>query len=341
MKKTGKIVSLCVVFFILATGQVFSDTPIDDLHSAVNSFSNKIAESLPFNSTVGLNWSDAYIGQFLGIPPRFGIGVTTGFTTIPISSMNNLLNVFGAGNAMGNTNMGLPLLSYTLEARIGGFILPFDFGVKFGYLPDLSIPFMNVGMEEYTLVGADLRYSLLPKIIPIFKASVGIGINHLRGGISTSFPLGTEFDFSDPTDTHHYKLIMTDPTLTLPWSTTSYELKAQASASLLIFTPYAGLGIIYAKSNAGYRIKTEVTIKDENGIEITDLDELDDVRDYLIGLKNFSPNGFERMIENTGFNVRAYGGVSLNLAVIKFDLTGLYNFTTQSYGLTFGARFQL
>jgi len=346
MNKIRKVLCLCVVFFIIASGQVFSDVgkSLDELQDVVSSFSEKMAESLPFNTAMGLNWSDSYIGQFLGIPPRFGVGFTTGFTTLNLASMNNLLGYFGINKLPGKVGFGLPLLGYTVEARIGGFILPFDAGIKIGYLPNYTIPFAEISMDEYMLFGMDLRYSLLPKTFPILKVSAGIGFNHLRGGISRSVKMGSSFDFSgpsisDPPTLADYTLNIADPSIGLLWKTNSFDFKLQASASLLIITPYAGLGATFARSTAGYRIKTDVTVENDIDGSVP----LDDVKDLLntFGLRNISPDGFGRMIDNGGWNLRAYGGVSLNLTALKFDITALYNFTTLSTGFTFGARFQL
>ena len=46
-------------------------------------FATAAASSLPLETSVGLNWSDAYIGQF----PHFGIGLTVGAATIPFSAV--------------------------------------------------------------------------------------------------------------------------------------------------------------------------------------------------------------------------------------------------------------
>ena len=42
-----------------------------------------MAEALPFNATIGLDWSSAYLGQF----PHFGVGVTAGASTLPYEAV--------------------------------------------------------------------------------------------------------------------------------------------------------------------------------------------------------------------------------------------------------------
>ena len=42
-----------------------------------------------------------------------------------------------------------------------------------------------------------------------------------------------------------------------------------------------------------------------------------------------------------GWAFRAFGGLSINLLIAHIDITGMYDFLGQNYGLTLGARVQL
>jgi hypothetical protein len=342
MKKYRKIL-ITAVIFMLAASLAFSsdDLPsipsLGDLKARVDVFSENIAKSLPFNSMIGLNWSDAHIGQFLGIPPRFGAGFTFGTTLIELASINDLLGVLGQSAPI-DLAIGLPLPGYTVEGRIGGFILPFDVGVKLGYIPQFDIAGLGL---DYLLLGADLRYSMLPKAIPLLKVSVGLGFNHLSGGISAKIPAGQTFEFSDPApgSTGFYQLEIEDPTVGLRWQTNVFEVKAQASINLIILTPYLGLGLSYGWSEAGFQVDSKVTMKDPDG-------NANDVSQDLINQAGFgsiaaNTAGIESMVSHGAFNARAFGGVSLNLALVRFDITGMYNFTSGNFGGTFGVRFQI
>ena len=79
-----KILSLFTAFLLISAAPVFSQSELDELKSRLDSFSEAMALSLPFNSTIGLNWSDAYIGQFLRLPPHFGAGLSVGVTALNI-----------------------------------------------------------------------------------------------------------------------------------------------------------------------------------------------------------------------------------------------------------------
>ncbi|MCL2808579.1 MAG: hypothetical protein FWD24_00790 [Treponema sp.] len=188
--KNCKILSFCIIILALAAGPAFSQMEsLDELKNTTESFAKAMAQALPFNSTIGLNWSDAYIGQLLDTPPRFGFGISAGATIIKLDLINKMIGELG-GDQIPDILMGLPLPGYTIDARIGGFILPFDIGIKVGVLDTSKMGFdLPVGIE-YFLFGFDFRYALVDsKVMPI-KVSVGAGFNHLSGGINMDVPLG-------------------------------------------------------------------------------------------------------------------------------------------------------
>jgi len=342
MGKIRKIVITGMVILLLAVSPAFSqslDYSLDDLKNAVENFADSMAEALPFNATMGLNWSNAYIGKvFPSMPPHFGVGISAGATFMNIGSISSLLEMFDAPSLDMLSGVGLPLPGYTIEGRVGGLFFPFDVGVKFGVIPAGSIPLLNAfDLDlDYLLVGADVRYSVLPDIIPL-KVSVGLGFNYMNGGVSASVPVGTSFSFYNPLINDDSVFQITNPLLELRWETTVIELKAQASFPLLIVTPYLGLGVSYSLSNAGYRVSTSIKV---DGDTITH-DQMAVINEQF-NMNISGENGFEYIKNVDGkINARVFGGLSFNIVVIRIDLTGMYNFMDGSYGATFGLRFQL
>jgi hypothetical protein len=335
MKRLKKISAVSLLIALCAT-PAFSQTSMATLQDAVEKFSGDLVKSLPFNASIGLNWSDAYIGKvFPSLPPHFGVGVAAGMTTMKVDGFEELTKAFGADLGLGF----MPIPAYVAEARIGGFILPFDLGLKFGMLPEDTFDLGSVKLG-YTLFGASIRYAVIDNLI-LPKISVGVGVNYLKGSVGV--PVGNALEFTFPNlsgglDT----LALSQPELVLEWETTALDFTVQASKSLFIITPYLGFGASYAKSKAGYGVKT--TLK-YNGQPMEDDTTFEALKTALstagLGSIDVEKDGFGRILEDEGLAFRAFGGLSLNLAIIRLDLTAMLNFADMNFGGTVGARVQL
>ena len=337
--KNKKIPVLCAFIVLLALSPAFS-FELQDLQDTADEFSAALVQSIPFNSTLGLNWSDAYIGQFLNVPPHFGIGLSAGFTTLKMDPINKLLEYFKYEIPI-DSQIGFLFPACTLEARIGGFFLPFDIGAKFGYLNTAEIDLFNsFGVNiDYLLIGADIRFALIDKKVLPLKLSIGVGFNYLKGGLSTTIEnSGTSYSFKNPLNQTEYKISTSDLDLGLLWQASVLELKAHVSFPVFIITPYAGVGVSYSWAKTGYQVKSKITAT-EGGAPIN----LDDVYSILngYGLSGISDQGFESLTDVSDWNVRVYGGLSMNLTAIKLDFTMMYNIRDSAIGGTFGIRFQL
>lgn len=329
MKK--KLCVLIVVMSLFCGSFGFAESiSLNDLQNRFDGFSEALAKSLPFNASIGLNWSDAYIGQFLDAPPHFGVGVSAGVTTIDVDAATDLLKAFGISYPLSF----FPLPAYVVEGRLGGFVIPFDIGVKFGALPDTPL-LKDTGVDiNFLLAGADFRYSLIKQGVVLPNVSIGFGVNYLKGGISASTGSPASFMFNGATIT------LDKPTVGLSWETMSLELKAQISKQILIVTPYIGAGVSYAVvSKAGYDVKTHVTYGNNGTIGANDIAE---IQEAVPGLTNIGAGGFSSSYSrHDSWGIRVFGGLSFNLLIIKIDLTGMFNLLDQNYGVTLGVRAQL
>jgi hypothetical protein len=329
-KAPGFALSFVLGMTLLGAVPLFPQTrDFADLQKAAGEFSEALAKSLPFNAALGLNWADAYVGMFFpSAPPHFGAGVALGYTTMDFSAFDGLLNQFGLSvpDAFDLGQMAIP--AYVVEARIGGFVLPFDLGLKFGAFENFGGSSASV---NYTLLGGELRYAILDgkKNLLLPNLSVGAGVNYLSGSFAKN---QSSLGFSvSPGNT----LTLSDARVKLQWETLALDFKAQVSKSFLILTPYAGLGASHAWSSAGYAAEGTFAVSPDSGAINNDLagagaPEID-----------FSGKGFSTIIEETGWSLRAFGGLSVNLALFRLDLTGLFNLLDGNYGVTLGARFQL
>ena len=324
MKKQIKI-SIIAIILVLGVSISGMAQTLKQLQDSVDDFSKTLAKALPFNSSLGLNWSDAYIGKLVpSTPPHFGVGASFGITTMELPVINAMMENFGYSVPLNIGRMILP--AYTAEARIGGIFLPFDLGVKFGYLPPLAIWGKDINFD-YLLVGGDIRYKLLD--LKLIKISLGAGVNYLRGSISAKVGSDPSIEYDG------YTITFNNPEVKLKWQTTSLDFKVQTSFHFFIITPYIGLGGSVAWSKAGYSVDAS----------INNTGSLQDIQDYLnqYGLDgiDISNIGISSVIKNRAFSFRTFGGLSLNLALFRIDFTGLYSFRDKNFGASVGLRFQL
>jgi opacity protein-like surface antigen len=343
MKNFGKII-LIILMIICTANSVFSQNNLEVVQANMKLFTDSMAKSLPFNSTIGNNWSDVYIGQITDKPPHFGVGISAGFTTIDFISIRHMLECFDINlpfNDVESLNsMGLPLPGYTADVRIGGIKFPFDFGLKAGYLPQELLGKMSESVNfnfKHMLLGADIRYSFIDnKTFPL-KFSAGLGFNYLDGGINAALPEELSFTFTD-SDDNGYTLNPVTARAGLVWKTINAELKTQVSFPFKFITPYAGAGVSYAWSQTGYKVTaSELTVND--GDELSD--EIKKILMDEYDLTQVSGAGFETIKTFNGVSLRVFGGASVNLAYFRIDLTAMYEFLSGRFGATVGLRFQL
>ncbi len=328
--------------------------------TAFQNFASDIANSLPLNASIGSDWSDGYIGYL----PHFGIGITAGASTIPKAAVDNLLTTLGVGTTAtlfpsGTSSVidkyGIPFPAYAVNARIGGLFLPFDIGLKFGYLGDKLPAVQNAlpaGMNlNYLLMGMDVKYRLIKEGFIIPEISVGAGFNYLSGNVtlptsSSDISVGS-FTFKDQNNTSHtYDVKFTNPNLNFNWNTKAIDLKVMASKHILIFTPYLGLAASKGFSSAGGGVSSQMLISTDGGSTYhtpspTELQYLN------YGLQSVGAGSFDATSTSvlvaaaaSGWSFRTFGGVSLDLLILHLDLQGMYDFLGKNYGASVNLRVQ-
>lgn len=324
-----------LVILFLAAGTVFSQTAInlDQYRTGIEDFADDLAAVLPLNSSIGLNWNDAYIGQILDVPPHFGIGVTAGFTTIPYGPIKNLVEDAMGGNSDDIPSLvksvGVPVPAGVIDARIGGFFLPFDIGLKVGYLKfDMS----DIKVD-YLLLGGDVRYCVLEQAVFIPKISVGVGFNYMKtdatlGGImnATTIDASAAYGHAAGAD----MVSMTSPDLYLEMESKVLDFKVQASWNVLIIEPSIGLGASYGFS--------QVAAGAESSLQLTGAADMATLSGLGYDVDS-AGIGYTKNVSAASF--RAFGGVGFLLPFVRIDLGLLYGLTTRSWGASLGGRFQL
>ncbi|MDR2900592.1 MAG: hypothetical protein LBV20_03615 [Treponema sp.] len=317
----NKMIAVGLALILISAGNVFAQQfDLGDLQSDINAFSAEMAETLPFNSALGLSWSDAYIGNF----PHFGVGAFAGASLMDATTVMNLLDDFDISVPFDINSIPLPAAG--AEARLGGLIIPFDIGLKLGWLPAIDLPNSSF---DYFMVGADIRYAIMKGNIILPKITLGVGYNYMQGDIKTSMDGGMSYDIDS------YTISVSDPEVNLKWSTQVVDVKLQVSKNLFFVTPSVGIGASYSWSEAGYNVSSNTTF---NG-DIEDINAA--LESQGLPAINLGNNGFGSIIENSGWDVRLFAGLAFNILVIKIDLNAMYDLNNEIWNAGLGVRFQI
>jgi len=287
MKKHLTLFIALVLMATLVTAQ-----SKEEFVNSLNGFLLDINTALPDSSIVGGIWSDAHIGQLIAVPPNFGIGLAAGATRFDSAGLKNAIKQ--ADQTFPTELLALP--NFAVEARVGGFILPFDAGVRVGFVPTIKTDTMSF---DYLHFAGDVRYALMQQNAVLPNISLGLGVSHISGELSYRFNVATLMGFGT-------WVSVDDSLLKTNFQTTVYELKGQISKTYFIVTPYLGAGVHKAFSSSSWELMGETSSRD-----------------------------------NELFGVRVFAGTSLNIFVIRLDLSGMYNITTENWGANLGLRLQL
>jgi len=329
-----RLVLISMMVLLAVAGAWAQD--LGEFQDGFNTFADALAPTLSYNATIGNNWSDAYIGKF----PHLGVGVAVGFTSVDIMKMDSLLEAMGI-DALPDAikEIGLPMPAAALSAKLGGFILPFDIGLKAMLLPEsITTSLSALGYTlDYTLFGGNVRYAVLKENILLPDVSIGAGYNRLSGS------LGMVLDTTLPTYTvGTYTLKATDPKLALSWTTDSYDFTLQVSKNLLFIRPYAGVGYSIGKSSVSGGLSSSITDQNDVPLSAADLEAINAALTMTgMDVPNISADGILFGKDSTEPALRVYGGVSLALIIVHIDTSVIYVPATKSLGGSVMLRVQL
>ena len=342
MKKLG----ILILALGLLGGATYAAPPnLADISTQMKTLGGTIGDALPLSAATGLNWSDAYIGSIIGVPPHFGVGVSVGASFMPSKSIDNLVNALGVtipDATKAALSLGIPLPTYTVEARVGGAFLPFDVGLKVGILSTDPKTSTGPAAYDYTMIGGEFRYALMEDSLVTPAISLGLGYTYLKGGVFLGMPtinLATVPTGVGTSDT----LDLADPKLGLVWESGTVDLKAQISKNLLVVTPYAGVGlsITNLKAGGGFYATPKFAGTPINAAQIAYLKA--NFPGAVTGdAIDISENGIVAMFKKDGvITARLFAGASLNIIIVKLDLAAMYNINAGTFGGNLGFRVQL
>jgi hypothetical protein len=336
---------LLVILIVLVAAAMVPAQTVDftQFQAQFVTFADAVAGTLASTaSSAGLSWSPAYIGQF----PHLGVGISVGASLIPYSAVEPIITLVGASIPAELTALqtyGIPLPAAAIDARIGGFILPFDIGLKFGTIPPALQSMLGPISVDYVLAGADFRLALLKDQGLSPALSVGVGYTYFKGsiGLAGVIPGGTDVDITQIMNyagyAGTYSLSFTDPDLTFDWQSNVVELKAQLSKQILFFTPHIGLSGAYGISKAGGGLNSTMTYNATGPATEAQMQQV------------FVDNGYPAPTSQgmavsspaNGWSFRAYGGIDIALLILHVDVNASYNILTGSVGGGANIRIQL
>ena len=234
-----KIIAIGLV--LLLTLSVFA-TPADKVSQGLEDFSIQLFDVIPNVALQQGVWPEAWIGNiFPSAPPHFGLGLSFGAAELPIDGLNKALSQFNevsGGASFPALSNDLAFPTFTVDARIGGLILPFDIGMSFMRLPNMK--FDNVTFD-YLTIGGSLRYAILQDKIIIPAVSVGMGFMYNKGFVEVKVE-DSAFVRSD-------------------FETTSIFFEAQVSKKILFLVPFLGFRGVMAQSTNSWAWEYNATFE--------------------------------------------------------------------------------
>ena len=325
-----------------------------DIGQMLGAFSKNNAGRLNISADMGLNWSDSYIGELIHIPPHFGFGLSLVMNGVKNDNFNRLLS----------ETLGTPAIdawfaqkqffpNYLIECRIGGFRdLPFDIGLKVGYIPTVSFIFSDYGYNNLQF-GGDIRYNFLSSYSGL-KMSMSVGVGYVNGYFSKS-----DYNISwSPTGQASPVTNVLDPKnseMRVRWDTLSFSLKYLIGKTFRGggFTIFGSAATGYGATSTGLRLIGEnatwggQAISNQNpstawkNIQDTLNSQVANGSQWNIGAGDGSKISIAGDIDNNVLALYGQAGIAFDfMNDIFFQLSGTFDFLNLEYGFALSFRWQ-
>ncbi|MDR2897828.1 MAG: hypothetical protein LBU99_03360 [Spirochaetaceae bacterium] len=226
---------------------------------------------------------------------------------------------FGIGGSFGVTKVDtrglnealaeMGIAPVSLPKRDNEFVLPaWAAEARIGglFLPfDLGVKFAYLDAADLFGLGLNYKYTMAGGDIRYAIIEQGLIKPNLSIGFGYTYISG-DFGFSGSNfDT------------SVDYKSHVFALTAQLSKSIIFITPYIGARLLVSKTEGNWAYATSI-------LDLVDYDK-------------------KGSYEEAEFKVsgQVFGGVSLNIFLVKLNLAGSYNFITQVWGASAGLRVQL
>ncbi|HAZ95810.1 hypothetical protein [uncultured Treponema sp.] len=281
-----------------------TDSPFTVAENGLNDFCDDLADVIPNSQTQQNVYAEAWIGKiFPGF--HFGAGVNAGVSALDVSTLKDAALALGVDDVK-DINDTLVFPTITVDARLGGIILPFDIGItamsidtsKIGAVDEAIDP---VAIDFFTL-GADIRYAIFQGGFMRPKWSVGAGFYYTKGGV----------DVDDDS-----------AKASLDFKSTTFMVNTQASIKLLCLVPFIGGRALFSKTSVDWKVNADWAsiIAEESD---TYYDGVADALKWGILPSSFSGS-------SSGFSVypQVFGGIGLDLLFLNLTVSGSYDIASK------------
>lgn len=333
MKRSVAVLAIALA----AAASGYSQVSLSGFQTAFTNFAGDMAGALALSSTMGSNWSDAYVGGF----PHLGAGVTVGAAFVNADGATALFDAISPNSMPSQLkSLGIPIPVAVGTFKIGLPFLPLDIGIKGGYIPSsagasilsssgLSVDYMNIGLQ--------VRYALLKQNILLPNISIGASYNYQKGSISKTLTGVPSQSFAVPPSLGSYTLDVSSPTLALNWSSNTFDFTAQVSKLLLFLVPYVGAGLTVGTSSVTGGLNATTSTNYPGGLPA--------LASALASAGVAAPSsltatGFSYTASETNPLFRVYGGVSFRIIILDFDAQAIYVPASKALGASVTARVQ-
>ncbi len=273
------------------------DEPFTVITNGLNGFCTSLSDTLANAQTTQNVWAESWIGHlFPGI--HLGAGVNVGVSTMDISPLKDVALALGVDD-LGDLPDNFVFPTITLDARLGGLVLPFDIGFTVMSVDTSSLGDVKDWIDpiyfDYFTFGFDVRYTLFERDKMKPRWSVGAGFYYTKGSV------GFEDESSQAS---------------LDFNTQTVMLSTQFSAKFLCLVPFVGVRTLFSKSNVCWKVGADWAniIADESSEYYEGLEY---AMSWGLLPKSFGGKGGS----DFSFHPQIYGGLGIDLLVCNLTIS--------------------
>lgn len=234
-----KIISILLIL-MLATS-VFAQTLDEEaVEDGLSDFIEGLAVTAPASTTMSNVWTDAYVGQLIGVPPHLGAGASFGVSKMDITGIKKAAKALGISSTDGlKDDFILPVAS--IDAVIGGVLFPFDLSGSFIVMNEpIGISGNKALQYKLNAFNLKIRLPIIKQNLVLPNLSIGVGYARTSGEFHVALKQGVE------------------TFLTATYQSDVYSADVQLSKNVFFLTPYAGARVLASKSNNTWEYSYEV-----------------------------------------------------------------------------------